>query len=445
MKPTGPIPPHFSASDDGQLMIGGNAVEELVAEAGGTPLFVYDNNIIGGQIAALRAAMPDGLALYYAVSANPHEELLNFVGRYVDGFRVVSRGELEHLKRAGLAGIGTTFAGPGKRDDELEAGIAAGATISLESEGEAARAIQAAERVGIQPRLAVRVNPPFTIEQGKVSLGAKATPFGVDAERVPSLVEGLLEADVDWRGLHIFAAAQCLDDDALIDAHKDRSPAARTEPGRRFRCALLRGRAADRRLSDGDRAARDGPRRTGAACDHQAVARTRALASCGVRRVPDPGPRSHGKLRPDLPHDRRRRASSARRNGLPAGTGAGQLPDRGCESLRRARGGGGYGHWLPRNPARSVWRRGPVATRRPWGPHRNLLRGRLRSHREPPGLGEQAPRARGSGLRVDPLHEIQSVRRRIEAQRGAIARFERLAHVFGFPLATAHERETTDH
>ncbi|MGN6059443.1 MAG: pyridoxal-dependent decarboxylase, exosortase A system-associated [Sphingomicrobium sp.] len=220
MKPTGPIPPHFSANEAGELLIGGLPVEELIAEAGGTPLFVYDNNIVGGQIAALRAAMPDGLAIYYSVSANPYEPLLNFIGRYVEGFRVVSRGELEHLKRAGLAGIGMTFAGPGKGNDELEAGIAAGATISVESEGEARRAIEAGERVGIQPRLAVRVNPPFSIDEGRFSIGARPSPFGVDAERVPSLVEGLIEAGVDWRGLHIFAAAQSLDDDSLIEAHR---------------------------------------------------------------------------------------------------------------------------------------------------------------------------------------------------------------------------------
>lgn len=220
MKPTGPIPPHFFANDVGELLIGGLAPEELIAEAGGTPVFVYDNNIVGGQIAALRAAMPDGLAVYYSVSANPYEPLLNFIGRYVDGFRVVSRGELEHLKRAGLAGIGMTFAGPGKLDEELEAGIQAGATISVESEAEAGRAIEAAERVGIQPKLAVRVNPPFSIEKGRLSMGARPTPFGVDAERVPALVEGLLEADADWRGLHIFAAAQSLDDSALIQAHQ---------------------------------------------------------------------------------------------------------------------------------------------------------------------------------------------------------------------------------
>ncbi len=220
MKPMGPIPPYFAARDDGQLLIGGEAVEDLVKEAGGTPLFVYDNNIIGGQIARLRAAMPDGVALYYSVSANPYVDLLNFLGRYVEGFRVVSRGELEHLKRAELAGIPMHFAGPGKSDDELDAGITAGAIISLESEGEARRAILAGERVGIQPKLAVRVNPPLAIEGGKVTLGARPSPFGVDAERVPSLVQGLLEADVDWHGLHMFAAAQCLNDGALIEAHK---------------------------------------------------------------------------------------------------------------------------------------------------------------------------------------------------------------------------------
>jgi diaminopimelate decarboxylase len=220
MKPSGPIPPYFSAAPNGELQIGNISVEELVAEAGGTPLFVYDNNIIGGQIARLRAAMPDGLAVYFSVTANPSEELLSFIGRYIDGFRVVSRGELERLKRAGLAGIPITFAGPGKRDDELEAGIAAGATISVESEGEARRAILAGERAGVRPKLAVRVNPPFSMENGKVRLGARPSPFGIDAERVPALVRGLIEADIDWRGLHLFAAVQCLDDSALIEAHK---------------------------------------------------------------------------------------------------------------------------------------------------------------------------------------------------------------------------------
>ena len=220
MKPTGPIPPCFNADESGHLLIGGSRAGDLVAEAGGTPLFVYDNNIVGAQIARFKGAMADGVALHYSVTANPYEPLLEFLGRYVDGFRIVSSGELKLLQQARLAGIPMNFAGPGKRDEELEAAVKAGATISIESEGEARRVIGAAERVGICPKIAVRVTPPFTMEDGRVTLVCSASPFGVDAERVPALVAGLIEAGTDWRGLHMFTGAQCLDADALAEVHR---------------------------------------------------------------------------------------------------------------------------------------------------------------------------------------------------------------------------------
>lgn len=220
MKQVGPIPPHFAASDKGELLIGGYAAQDLVAEAGGTPLFVYDNNIVGAQIARFKGAMADGIALHYAVTANPYEPLLEFLGRYVDGFRIVSLGELIRLQEAALDGIPMNLAGPGKLDIELEAAIQAGATISVESEGEAGRAIRAAERVGVKPKISVRVTPPFMIENGIVTLACAASPFGVDGHRVPGLIEGIREADADWRGLHMFAGAQCLDADALAEVHR---------------------------------------------------------------------------------------------------------------------------------------------------------------------------------------------------------------------------------
>jgi len=220
VKPIGPTPHHFTADENGRLMIGGYSCDELVAEAGGTPLFVYDNNIVGAQVARFKGAMADGIALHYSVTANPYQPLLEFLGRYVDGFRIVSLGELRRLQAAHLAGIPMNFAGPGKIDAELEAAVEAGATISVESEGEARRAIQAAEKVGIQPRLSVRVTPPFAIENGSVSIGSRPSPFGVDSDRVPSLVLGLIEAGVDWRGLHMFSGTQCLDADALAEVHR---------------------------------------------------------------------------------------------------------------------------------------------------------------------------------------------------------------------------------
>jgi diaminopimelate decarboxylase len=220
MKPMGAIPPYFTGDASGQLLIGSEPAEQLVAQAGGTPLFVYDNNVAGTQIARFRASMPSGMSLYYSVTANPYEPLLSFLCRYVDGFRVVSGGELELLQDADLHGIPINFAGPGKSDAELRAAIAADATISIESDCEAERAIRAAGQLGIKPKIAVRVSPEFVLPSGRKSRPGPATPFGVDPDKVPELVGGLVEAGVDWRGLHIFSAWQCLDSADLIGLHK---------------------------------------------------------------------------------------------------------------------------------------------------------------------------------------------------------------------------------
>src|SRR3546814_8113394 len=68
MKPIGPIPPQF-AGQQGDLMIGGRRAADWVAEAGDTPLFVYDMAAVSAWIARLRAAMPEGLDVHYAVQA----------------------------------------------------------------------------------------------------------------------------------------------------------------------------------------------------------------------------------------------------------------------------------------------------------------------------------------------------------------------------------------
>ena len=220
MKEMGPIPEWFSPGEDAQLRIGGWSSDELIDQAGGTPLFAYDNNIVGGQVARFRAAMPDGLALHYAVKANPYGPLLRFLARYVDGFDIASAGELQALKDADIDSLPVSFAGPGKRDSEIEVAIAAGVTLNIESESEADRALAIAELVGRQPKIAVRVNPPFGIKGAGMKMGGLASPFGVDADRAAALVRQLIAVGADWRGLHIFAGSQVLSADALIEAQR---------------------------------------------------------------------------------------------------------------------------------------------------------------------------------------------------------------------------------
>ena len=216
MKPLGPIPEGFR-SKEGVLQVDSQDVRGLVAEAGGTPLFVYSRAMIADRVARLRAVLPERVALHYAIKANPFSPLLHAMSELVDGFDVASGGELQKLVELDIAASRISFAGPGKRDAELTAAIAAGVTINLESEGEAERALRLAGEAGIRPRLAIRVNPDFDLKGSGMKMGGGAKPFGVDAERVPVLARRIAEAGAEWRGFHIFAGSQAISADAIIE------------------------------------------------------------------------------------------------------------------------------------------------------------------------------------------------------------------------------------
>ena len=217
MKPLGPIPEGFTTLG-GELAIDGRPISQLVEESGETPLFVYSKAMIARRIADLRAAMPERVRINYAIKANSFAPLLSFISDQVDGLDIASGGELAMLEALGVDGKRISFAGPGKRDAELEAAIAAGVTLNLESEGEARRALAIADRLGRKPSLAIRVNPDFQLKGSGMKMGGGAKPFGVDAARVPELAKEIVGAGCDWRGLHIFTGSQALDAGAVIEA-----------------------------------------------------------------------------------------------------------------------------------------------------------------------------------------------------------------------------------
>ena len=218
MKAMGAIPAGFDTSADGTLMIGGRDVRSLVEESGGTPLFVYDNNLIGAKIALFRAALPDGIGLHYAVKANPYPPLLEWICKFVDGFDIASEGELAALEKVEACCLPMSFAGPGKTDRELKRAIQSDATISVESPGEAARMLEIGGNLGMRPKVMVRVNPPFRLKGAGMKMGGAASPFGIDHDLAAEVVRGLIEAGADWRGLHIYPGSQCLDWAAIVEA-----------------------------------------------------------------------------------------------------------------------------------------------------------------------------------------------------------------------------------
>ncbi|MET1754807.1 pyridoxal-dependent decarboxylase, exosortase A system-associated [Novosphingobium sp. RD2P27] len=219
MKPLGPIPPGFPAVN-GILSVGGRPVTEWVEQAGDTPLFLYSADLIRARVAQLRDAMPERLALHYAVKANPFDPVLKLFAELVDGFDIASGGELAVVQRAGIDASRVSFAGPGKRDRELEAAIAAGVTLNCESEAEVRRALGIGDVLGCTPRLAIRVNPSFDLKGSGMKMGGGAKPFGLDADRVPALAREIVGAGAEWRGFHIFAGSQALDAEAIAETQE---------------------------------------------------------------------------------------------------------------------------------------------------------------------------------------------------------------------------------
>lgn len=214
-KAIGPIPAGYVAIE-GELAIGGQKASALVAE-NGSPLFVYSKNRLDARMAQLRAAMPDHLDLHYAMKANPFPPLLRHMVGLADGIDIASGGELRMALEAGAAPEHISFAGPGKRDAELEQAVEAGVTINIESPGECDRALKIGAQLGRTPRLAIRVNPDFDLKGSGMKMGGGAKPFGMDIELVPPTVKRILDAGAEWRGFHIFAGSQALSADAIIE------------------------------------------------------------------------------------------------------------------------------------------------------------------------------------------------------------------------------------
>jgi len=200
--------------------IGGIPLDLLAERVGQTPFFAYDRSLLSERIALLRAALPSGISLSYAVKANPMPAVVQHISGLVDSLDVASAAEMLVALDTGISPDHVSFAGPGKTVAELTQAIAAGVTIEMESETEAQRIIAIGERLGVRPRVAVRVNPDFQVKGSGMRMGGGAQQFGIDAERVPALLRELAGANLEILGFHIFAGSQNLNAEILCEAQR---------------------------------------------------------------------------------------------------------------------------------------------------------------------------------------------------------------------------------
>ncbi|GAA4467584.1 alanine racemase [Phytohabitans houttuyneae] len=171
------------------------------------PAYVYDTAVLRARAAALKAALPPGASLLYAVKANGHPAVVSALAEVCDGLEVASGGELALAVDAGARTI--AFGGPAKTDDELRAAVGAGALVHVESVLELRRLA----RLATGPLdIALRVNRAGGTLTGSHRMTGTPTPFGIEEAQLPA-VAALAAALPHLRvtGFHLHAVSNNLD------------------------------------------------------------------------------------------------------------------------------------------------------------------------------------------------------------------------------------------
>ena len=210
---------HFAARD-GQLWVGQQSITTLAARVGQTPFYAYDRSALKQRVAKLRAALPAAVKLHYAMKANPMPAVVGFMAGLVDGIDVASAGEMGVALDAGACPAEISFAGPGKRDIELQQAVAAGVLVNVESARELPVLAAASQALGMPARVALRVNPDFELKGSGMKMGGGPKQFGVDVERVPEVLAQVAQLGLSFEGFHLFAGSQNLRAASICEAQQ---------------------------------------------------------------------------------------------------------------------------------------------------------------------------------------------------------------------------------
>ncbi|WP_174372499.1 type III PLP-dependent enzyme [Agrobacterium tumefaciens] len=201
------------AVTDNDLVIGGLAVRDIVAQTG-TPCFLYDASVMRSAYQNLETALSGFADIYYSVKANPLPAIIALFRQQGAGAEIASVGEYRAAIKAGVAPENIIFAGPGKGMVELREVIDSGiGEIHIESAEEIARI----EEIGRPVKASIRINPVPDAQAGAMRMGGKATAFGFDEEELENVLPLFKDArHIDLVGVHIYGGTQILDADMLV-------------------------------------------------------------------------------------------------------------------------------------------------------------------------------------------------------------------------------------
>lgn len=180
--------------------------------------YLYDRTTLTDRITAVKAALPTGSRLYYAMKANSRPELVATAARHCHGIEIASPGELATATTARARHL--LYGGPSKTDHALTAALTnpIAVTVNVEGRNELRRLDHLARRLDTVADIALRVNRNTPVPNGTHRMTGTPTPFGIDAADLGEAVA--LARDLPGlrlTGLHLHAVSNNLDARAHAD------------------------------------------------------------------------------------------------------------------------------------------------------------------------------------------------------------------------------------
>jgi len=194
-----------------------------IVRAAGSPVYIYDAEVMRRQYTRLAKALPRGFRLFYSIKANPNLSVVKVFKKLGAGAEAASSHEVMTAIKAGVPRGAIAYAGPGKSDSEIELAVdhRIGA-INVESVTEFDRIVAAAGKTGKLANVAIRLNLDYTHDDGAGGHVMAGGPrkFGVDPDMAEDLAKrAMKEKWVRFVGFHLFPGTGIMNPQILAGAH----------------------------------------------------------------------------------------------------------------------------------------------------------------------------------------------------------------------------------
>jgi diaminopimelate decarboxylase len=191
---------------------------DAIAKKVGTPAYVYSGAAISGAYSDLDNALTTALGatphtICYAVKANSNLSVLKLLARAGSAFDIVSGGELERLRRAGVSARRVVFSGVGKSREEIVEGLRAGIFLfNVESPAELELLVGEAARLRRRAAASIRVNPDVVAgAHPHIATGRRHHKFGVDWAQARKMYLAHRDSKwIEWQGIGSHVGSQVL-------------------------------------------------------------------------------------------------------------------------------------------------------------------------------------------------------------------------------------------